>query len=88
MKAAVFRYMNEIVSITILALMSVALIAGQADATTHEMAVELQQDFGPALIRADFAIELNFAELAKLHVDRDSIDAIREILETRIERQD
>ena len=88
MKATVFRYLNEIVSITILALMSVALVAGQADATAHEMAAEVRHEFGPALIHAEFAIEVSLGELARLNIDRDSIDAISQILETRIERRD
>jgi hypothetical protein len=35
MKATVIRYLNDIVSLTVLTLMAVALIAGQADATEH-----------------------------------------------------
>ena len=35
MKATVIRYLNDIVSLTVLTLMAVALIAGQADATGH-----------------------------------------------------
>jgi len=35
MKATVIRHLNDIVSITVLTLMAVALIAGQADATEH-----------------------------------------------------
>ena len=89
MKTVVFRYLNEIVSLTILALMSVALIAGQADATAHAMTVELQQhEIGPALIHAEFAINLSLGELARLSIDSDSIEAIREVLETRLERRD
>ena len=32
MKALIMRYLNDIVSLTVMALMAVALIAGQADA--------------------------------------------------------
>ncbi|MGI9219732.1 MAG: hypothetical protein ACR2QS_01690, partial [Woeseiaceae bacterium] len=89
MKAVVIRYLNEIVSLAVMALMSVALIAGQADATAHAVALESEQhEVGPALIHAEFAIDLNLGELAKLNVDKDSIEAIREVLETRLERRD
>ena len=36
MKAVIVRYLNDIVSLTIMALMAVALIAGQADATVSD----------------------------------------------------
>lgn len=89
MKAVIFRYLNEIVSLTILGLMSIALIAGQAGATAYGAAQELeQQDIAPALIHAEFSIDLNLAELPRMNVDRDSIEAIREILDTRLERSD
>ena len=35
MKAAVFRHLNDIVSLTVLALMAAALIAGQAGSTAY-----------------------------------------------------
>ncbi|MGI9271147.1 MAG: hypothetical protein ACR2QT_05185 [Woeseiaceae bacterium] len=89
MKAIIFRYLNEIVSLTILGLMSVALVAGQADATAHGAAIEPEQaNVAPALIHAEFAIDLNLAELPRLTVDKESIEAIREILDTRLERKD
>ena len=43
MKAAVFRYLNEIVSLTVLMLMSVALIAAQTDAPTDGVSAELAE---------------------------------------------
>jgi len=38
MRTQVRRYVNEVVSLSILSLMAIALIAGQADATVHERA--------------------------------------------------
>ena len=35
MKAVIVRYLNEIVSLTVMALMAVALIAGQASSTDN-----------------------------------------------------
>jgi len=35
MKAAVLRHLNDIVSLSVLALMAAALIAGQTDAAAH-----------------------------------------------------
>jgi len=40
MKALIDRYLNEIVGLTIMALMTVALIAGQANASIGEGAAE------------------------------------------------
>lgn len=37
MKAVIVRYLNEIVSLTVMALMAVALIAGQASATDNDV---------------------------------------------------
>jgi hypothetical protein len=37
MKAAVKRYFNDIISISVLTLMALALIAGQSVATSHEV---------------------------------------------------
>lgn len=38
MKAAVRRYFNEIISLSVLVLMALALVAGQSVATEHEVA--------------------------------------------------
>jgi len=40
MKALFIRYLNEIVGLTIMALMTVALIAGQAQARIGETSIE------------------------------------------------
>ena len=37
MKAAVRRYFNEIISLSVLVLMALALVAGQSVATEHEV---------------------------------------------------
>ena len=44
MKALFLRYLNEFVGLTIMALMAVALIAGQADARTGHAAAEQAHD--------------------------------------------
>jgi len=44
MKALLVRYLNEIVGLTIMALMTVALIAGQADAKFQEAAAKEARD--------------------------------------------
>ena len=51
MKAVLVRYLNEIVSLTVLALMSVALIDGQVESIAHKSVNEWQQEMAPALIR-------------------------------------
>jgi hypothetical protein len=40
MKAFLTRYLNEIVGLTIMGLMTMALVAGQADAEMQQAAVE------------------------------------------------
>ena len=44
MKALLVRYLNEIVGLTIMVLMTVALIAGQADAKSQGAAVDENHD--------------------------------------------
>ena len=84
MKAAVIRYLNEIVSLTVLALMAVALIAGQAEATAHGVADNIE----PTVLRAECAIEVDLKDLARLHINKESVEAIRNIIETRLEGRD
>jgi hypothetical protein len=54
MKALLARYLNEIVGLTIMALMTVALIAGQAGAVTQEAAVDQVRDHAIIEIRLVF----------------------------------
>ena len=44
MKALYVRYLNEIVGLTIMALMTLALVAGQADAHLQKAAVDEVRD--------------------------------------------
>ena len=44
MKAFLSKYLNEFVGLTIMALMTVALIAGQADASIGKIAAEKAKD--------------------------------------------
>jgi hypothetical protein len=89
MKAIIVRYMNEVVSLTILALMSTALIVGQVDAVADAATPKfVPQDARPAMVHAEFAIDLRLGEMARLHIDKASIKVMREILDTRLERND
>jgi len=45
MKAAVIRHLNDIVSITVLALMAVALVAGQVEAASHAVDAHSVESF-------------------------------------------
>jgi len=47
MKALIVRYLNEVVGLTVMALMAVALVAGQAGAMGGD-AVHSNPEFGPA----------------------------------------
>ena len=44
MKALFIRYLNEIVGLTVMTLMAVALIAGQADAEVRKAAAEQERE--------------------------------------------
>ncbi len=100
MKALIVRYMNEIVGLTVMALMAVALVAGQSGATGQD-AVPSDPELGVAaaivsfdeameaiVFRADIAINVGLDDLIRLDVDRDSIEAIRKVLAIRTERRD
>lgn len=56
MKELLARYLNEVVGLTIMALMTVALIAGQAGAVTQTVAMDHLQD------RAIIEIHLSFRD--------------------------
>ena len=70
MKSLLRHHVNDVVSLTILALMAVALIAGQTDARVHR-AVSLHEISGVA----DFAIDIEAAEalreLIEIRLDSD-----------------
>ena len=44
MKALFIRYLNEVVGLTVMALMAVALIAGESDADVRQAAAEQERD--------------------------------------------
>ena len=44
MKAVFIRYLNEIVGLTVMALMAIALIAGQAEAEVRKAAAEQERE--------------------------------------------
>jgi hypothetical protein len=44
MKALIDRYLNEIVGLAVMALMALALIAGQTNANAHQAAAEMARD--------------------------------------------
>lgn len=84
------RYTNEIIGITIMLLMTIALIAGQADATVHEqarsdggyeattLAAGLEAVMATANIRADIELQLDFEQLLDVVAGRDSGPASQE----------
>ncbi|MDH3532449.1 MAG: hypothetical protein OEO82_05925 [Gammaproteobacteria bacterium] len=69
------RYTNEIISLTIMLLMTVALIAGQADATVHKtarsdsgyelstLAAGLEAVMESRIIHADIELQVDFDQL-------------------------
>ena len=98
MRPLIVRYLNEIVGLTVMALMAVALVAGQAEATGQD-ADHSEPDFSAAativtfdkamesvVFRADIAINLGLDGLVRLEVNDESIEAIRKVLDIRLER--
>ena len=65
MKAVVVHHLNDIVSLTVLALMAVALIAGQAEATVYGADEIVEQ----TIFRAEIDVRLNISELSKLNIE-------------------
>ena len=95
MKAFATRYLNEIVGLTVMALMAVALIAGQADATLHQ---SLQSDSvgqagqlvaraeavtESAMIRAELELQLDLDRLIDAATEEHSRDALRDLITIR-----
>ena len=65
MKAVVVRHLNDIISLTVLALMAVALIAGQAEGTVYGADEIVEQ----TIFRAEIDVRLNISELSKLNIE-------------------
>jgi len=79
-------YINEIFSITILLLMALALVAGQADARIHE---ESKARAGVAVVGGLEEVNAPFRTTIKAHIDGHpltiSIDAVAELSYFRFE---
>ena len=100
MKALAGRYLNEIVGLTIMALMTIALIAAQADATVHEstrsdagydqarLEASLETTTEATIIRADLEIQLDLDQLIDAATARDTGDAIRELIHIEFKSDD
>ncbi len=98
MRPLIMRYLNEIVGLTVMALMTVALVAGQAEATGQDavhsdsdftaaaMIVRIDEAMESVVFRADIAINLGLDDLIRFDVDDESIEAIRKVLDIRVER--
>jgi len=98
MKALTIRYLNEIVGLTVMALMTVALIAGEADATIHRaaqsdaaygasrLAASLEAVMESTTIRADLEIRLDLQQLIDAASETESREAIRDLIRIRLDR--
>ena len=100
MKAVMGQYMNEMISLTIMLLMTIALVAGQADATIHDsvrrdsghtattLAASFEARLESTVIRADIMIELDLDEIAELGtelgVNTASAEAIHEFIDIQL----
>ena len=99
MRPLIVRYLNEIIGLTVMALMAMALVAGQAEATGQEVIhsepditaeatiVTFDEAMESVVFRADIAINLGLDDLVRIEVSDESIDAIRKALDIRIQRE-
>ncbi len=97
MKFLMGRYLNEIVGLTVMLLMTAALVAGQADATVHDalrsdarpptkvLVANLEAVMESALIRADVEIELDLDRLLEIGNERAAREAAHQMISELIE---
>ena len=96
MKALATQYLNEIVGLAVMALMTVALIAGQADATVHQsvrndsaietsqFSASLEAVTDSALIRAEVELQLDLDRLLDVATDEQSREALHNLIRIRL----
>ena len=96
MKGSLGQHMNEVVSLAIMALMVVALIAGQADATMHakvksdahfsatDLVAILETESEPATTRADVVIRLNLDRIIGTDAASRAVDLIGELIDIQL----
>ena len=99
MKALATRYLNEIIGLTVMALMTVALVAGEADATVHKsvrsdaafeatrLSASLEAVTEAATIHADLEVRLDLDQLVDAAGESDARDAIRELIRVRLNQE-
>ena len=100
MKASATRYLNEIVGLAVMALMTVALIAGQADATVHQslrndmaredshFSASLETVTEAATFRADIEVQLDLDRLIDVAVEDDAREALKNLIRIKLGRKD
>ena len=100
MRTLAGRYLNEIIALTIMALMTIALIAAQADATVHEstrsdagyedprLEASLETITESTIIRADLEIQLDLDQLIDVATASDSGNAVRELIHIKLKGDD
>jgi hypothetical protein len=96
MKAIAIRYLNEIVGLTVMALMAVALVAGEADATVHqsvrgdtayeatELTAGIKAVMEATTIHADLEIQVDLDQVVDAAGESDTRDAIRELIRIKL----
>lgn len=100
MKTVMAQYLNDVVSLTIMLLMTMALIAGEADATIHDSA-RGENDFAAATVsasldailrsttfHAEFAIKLDLNRIAVIGAEELAMDAMQKAIEFRLDIHD
>ena len=96
MKVLATRYLNEIVGLAVMALMAVALIAGQADATVHQslrhdaaredshFSASLATVTDSATFRADIEVHLDLDRLIDVAAEEDAREALRDLIRIKL----
>lgn len=95
MKGPAIRYLNEIVGLTVMALMIVALVAGQADATVHQSVRNDTIDAAPRLAASFEAVTESTTLRADIEIPLDpewvdvagARDAIGELIRVELHRE-
>ena len=96
MKAIATRYLNEIMGLTVMALMAVALVAGEADATVHQsvrgdtayaatkLAASVEAVMETTTIHADLEIQIDLDQLVDAVGESHTRDAMRELIRLKL----
>lgn len=103
MNVSLGRHTDDIFSLTIMLLMTVAFVASQAEATVHDtvrsdtgfaattaniVAAGVDTLLESTVVRADIAMDLCLHQLREIGSDHETTDAVRKLIEIRLRTRD